>query len=228
MGIFSRFSDIVSSNLNAMLDKAEDPEKLIKLMISEMEDTLVELKASCAGVIASRAKAQRSLADAEERMKRWTERAQLAVDKGREDLAREALLEKRACREQINDLTAESENLDQLVTQYKSDIAELSDKLAQARKKNVILVQRHIHANKKQKAQTDIRKAQSAEAMMRFDKFESRIDRMEADADLINYRGGKPTTEDEFTRFETDDEIEKELDRLKKQAEERAARKNER
>ena len=96
MGIFTRFRDIVSSNINAMLDSAEDPEKLIKLMIREMEDTLIEIKASCAGVMAERKKEQRQLEEIEARAKHWGEKAELAVRKGRDDLAREALLQKRS------------------------------------------------------------------------------------------------------------------------------------
>ena len=95
MGIFTRFRDIVSSNINAMLDRAEDPEKLIKLMIREMEDTLIELKAACAGVIAGRKKLQRRLDNLVSRQEQWQTRANLAVDRGRDDLAREALNEKR-------------------------------------------------------------------------------------------------------------------------------------
>ncbi|MBW1995316.1 MAG: PspA/IM30 family protein, partial [Deltaproteobacteria bacterium] len=95
MGIFTRFRDIVSSNINVMLDRAEDPEKLIKLMIREMEDTLVELKASCAGVMADSKRLARQLEDIESRIRYWEEKAGLAVRKARDDLAREALLEKR-------------------------------------------------------------------------------------------------------------------------------------
>ena len=95
MGIFTRFRDIVSSNINAMLDRAEDPEKLIKLMIHEMEDTLIEIKASCAGVMAGAKKVQRQLSDVRARVAYWEEKAGLAVNKGRDDLAREALIERR-------------------------------------------------------------------------------------------------------------------------------------
>ncbi|MGJ3243630.1 MAG: phage shock protein PspA [Opitutales bacterium] len=218
MGIFSRFRDIISANINAMLDKAEDPEKLIKLMIREMEDTLVELKASCAGTIAAQAKTRRNLEDAENRLRRWAERAELAVSKGREDLAREALLEKRAARERMTELEEEIGHLAGLVTQYKQDISELEDKLTQARKKHTLLVQRHIHANKKAKAQQDIRKSRSVETVSKFQELESRIDRMEADADLVN-DGSKPTLDDDFSRFETDEEIEKELEALRQKAE---------
>ena len=90
MGIFTRFRDIISSNINAMLDKAEDPEKLISLMIREMEDTLVEIKASCAGVMANKKKLQRQMSEAQARSENWEQKAALAVTKGRDDLAREA------------------------------------------------------------------------------------------------------------------------------------------
>ena len=95
MGIFTRVRDIISSNLNTMLEKAEDPEKLVKLMIREMEDTLVEIKASCAGAMAAKKKIERDSGEVKDRSQAWADKAQLAIDKGREDLAREALLEKR-------------------------------------------------------------------------------------------------------------------------------------
>ena len=91
MGIFTRFRDIVSSNINAMLDKAEDPEKLVRLMIREMEDTLVEIKASCAGVMAGAKKVERQLDEVRARIRYWEEKAPLAVSKGRDDLARQPL-----------------------------------------------------------------------------------------------------------------------------------------
>ena len=122
MGIFTRFRDIVSSNINAMLDKAEDPEKLIKLMIREMEDTLIEIKASCAGVMAERKKTDRQLEEIEARAKHWEDRAGLAVSKGRDDLAREALLQKRGYIDRKDSLEREVAELDILVEQYQGDI----------------------------------------------------------------------------------------------------------
>jgi len=214
MGIFTRFRDIINSNLNAMLDKAEDPEKLIKLMIREMEDTLVELKASCAGVMAQVKKIERQLADAHDRAGYWGEKAELAVSKGRDDLAREALLEKRNCQDRADRLERERLNHQGLIDQYKEDIQQLEDKLSSAREKQRILVQRHIRARKSKRAQEDIRRAESTDAMFRFEQLENRIERMEAEADLVNF-GRKPSLEEEMENLVLDDEIEQELKDLK-------------
>ncbi len=215
MGIFSRFRDIISANLNSMLEKAEDPEKLIKLMIQEMEDTLVELKSSCAGAMASKARVTRAASEARQRAEDWERKARLAVEKGREDLAREALLEKRNSQEEAATREQELAHFEDLIEQYQDDIKQLEEKLAAARNKHRILVQRHIHASTRKVAQSRIRKADTSDAFVRFEQFESRIDRMEADADLVNY-GRKPTLHDAFEELERDDEIENELDALKK------------
>ena len=123
MGIFTRFRDIISANINVMLDKAEDPEKLIKLMIREMEDTLVELKSSCAGVLAGGKKIERKLDEARSRDVYWKERAELAVDKGRDDLAREALKEKRRFSTMAESLDRELIEHSTLIDQYKAELA---------------------------------------------------------------------------------------------------------
>ncbi|MEM7394002.1 MAG: PspA/IM30 family protein, partial [Verrucomicrobiota bacterium] len=185
MGIFTRVKDIINSNINAMLSKAEDPEKLIRLMIQEMEDTLVEVKSSCAGAIASRKKLERELKQVEEKGAQWEDRARLAVDKGREDLAREALLEKRRFTERLDLLRNEQLEADDLVKQYQKDIEQLEEKICRARDKQRMLVQRHIHADRKKKAQTGIRKMEVSDTLVKIDQFENRIERMEAEADLV-------------------------------------------
>ena len=214
MGIFTRFRDIVSSNINAMLDKAEDPEKLIRLMIREMEDTLIEIKASCAGVMAGSKKIKRQLDEVQSRVKYWEEKAPLAISKGRDDLAREALIEKRKYSDRANMLEKELMEHNALIEEYHSDIRQLEEKLEAAKEKQRVLVQRHIHANTKIRAQEDIRRIGSAEAIYRFDELENRIERMEAEADLVNY-GAKPSLEDELETLEAHEEIEKELQALK-------------
>lgn len=216
MSIFSRFRDIISSNLNAMLDQAEDPEKLVRLMIQEMEDTLIDLKASCAGAIAARKKVGRTLTDARTRATGWESKAKLAVTKGREDLAREALLEKRRATEAAEGLEREATGLDEVVRGYQTDIGQLEEKLATAREKQRVLVQRHIRAQNKTRAQEQIRRSETHDALIRYEQFENRIERMEAAADLVN-AGRKPSLEEQFAQLERDEEIEKELAALKQQ-----------
>ena len=214
MGIFTRFRDIISANINAILDKAEDPEKLIKLMIREMEDTLVEIKAACAGAMASSKKVQRQLGALQDRIQYWEEKAQLAVSKGRDNLARDALVEKRRYTRRIDGLESELSEHNLLVEQYQADIRQLEEKLKSARDKQRLLVQRHIHASQKIQAQEDIRRVDSAAAMMKFDELENRIERMESEADLVNF-GKQSTLDAEFEALGADEEIEKELQALK-------------
>lgn len=216
MGIFTRVRDIISSNINAMLDKAEDPEKLVRLMIQEMEDTLVEIRASCAGAMATRKKIGRQLEESREKAEQWEGKAKLAISKGREDLAREALYEKRRYVDRTESLDRELEQAAGLIEQYQEDIRQLEDKLTAARERQAVLVQRHIHAQHKTRAQEEIRRADTQEAMMRFEKFEQRIDRMEAKADLVNY-GKRASLDDEFSKLEEDEDIEKELEALRNQ-----------
>ena len=216
MGIFTRFRDIVQANINSMLDKAEDPGKMVKLMIQEIEDTLVELKASCAGSMAEAKKVRRALNEINARGKQWEEKARLAVSKGREDLAREALLEKRRYHDRSGSLQQELATNSEFIERYQEDITQLEVKLANAREKQRILIQRQRQAEKKNQAQKTIRKVGDSDVMTRFEQFENRIDRMEAEADLVNY-GKQPTLEDEFAQLETDEEIERELQALKEE-----------
>jgi len=214
MGIFTRFRDIVSSNINAMLDRAEDPEKMIKLIIREMEDTLVELKASCASVIAARKKRQRRIEELRQRENLWGGRAQLAVDKGRDDLAREALVEKRVFSRMIQSLENELEQHATLIEQYRDDIGQLEEKLAKAKEKQNILVQRHQRARHSRQAREGIRRMDNVETIAKFEAMESRIDRMEAEAELVN-PPTRPPLEEAFDKLGADDDIEKQLSELK-------------
>jgi len=214
MGIFTRFRDIISSNINAMLDKAEDPEKLISLMIQEMEDTLVEIKASCAAAMAASKRTQRQMEEATSRSRIWEDKAGLAVSKGRDDLAREALVEKRRYADRAYSFEKELQEMGALIQQYQEDIKQLEEKLRGAREKQRLLVQRHVHAMKKRRAQEEIRRMDSTGAVLKFEEFENRIERMEAEADLVNY-ARKPALEAKFEELLVDDEIEKELQTLK-------------
>ena len=136
------------------------------------------------------------------------------MDKGREDLAREALLEKRRYTERTTQLEDEIVRCDGLISQYQDDIVQLEEKLAGVREKQRVLVQRHIHAQNKKRAQQDIRRVDTSDAFVRFERFENRIERMEAEADLVNF-GRKGSVDQQFSLLEGDEEIEKELEKLK-------------
>jgi phage shock protein A len=214
MGIFTRFRDIVGSNINSMLDRAEDPEKLIRLMIQEMEDTLIELKVACTGVMAQTKQVERQLQVFEKRVGYWEDRAGLAVNKGRDDLAREALLEKRRYAQRAESLAHELADHETLLAHYKEDIHQLEAKLKTVREKERLLVQRHIHAARKKRAQEEIRRVDGADAIFRFEELEQRIEHMEAESDLVN-SGRKPTLQDELERLTLDEDIESELKAIK-------------
>jgi len=198
-----------------MLDRAEDPEKLIRLIIQEMEDTLVEIKASCAGAMAARKKVARDLEAIRQRAADWQAKAELAVDKGREDLAREALLMRRDFSQRAQELEEELAASQEVVEQYHQDIAQLEQKLASVREKQRVLVQRHKLARQQKRAQGDIRRADSAAVLMRFEQFENRVERMEAEAKLVNLHR-QPGLAREIDRLAGDEEVERELTALKR------------
>jgi phage shock protein A len=216
MGVFTRLKDIINSNLHAMLDAAEDPEKLIRLMVQEMEDTLVEVKANCAAAIAARKKAERAEAAAQAAVGEWEDRARLAIDKGRDDLAREALREKKRFAEQAEAFRQEAAGCAEIVDQYKADIAAVEERLHAAREKHRLLVQRHIRARNHKQAQTTLRRAASADAVARFDQLENRIERMEAEASLVNH-AVKTSLVEQLEALRGGDQIEKELEALKRE-----------
>jgi phage shock protein A len=215
MQIFSRFRDIVQSNINAMLDEAEDPEKMIRLIIQEMEETEIEIKASCASTMAARKTADRNLAARRRQADEWEKRARLAMEKGREDLAREALLQKHQALQ--GSVAAESEiaELEEIINKYRSEITQLEEKLTGARERQCVLAQRHTQARQRTRSQEQIRKADSHLTTARLERFEQQIDRMEAQADLVNY-GRETCLEKQFLDLERSEQIEAELNDLKK------------
>lgn len=215
MGVFSRFMDIVNANINALLDKAEDPEKMIKLMMQEMEDTLIELKSSCAAKMASKAKLDRNRNDLESLVSRWMSRAEIALAKGREDLAREALVEKRRAQDELARMEEESARYADMIGKSKEDIGRLEDKLQSLRQKHQVIVERAARAREEQAANDTIRKASDAAAFSRFDHMEQQVDRMEANASM-----GRPRSDldSKFADLEELDDIEAELEQLRKHA----------
>lgn len=213
MGVFTRFKDIVNANINSILDKAEDPEKMINLMIREMEDTLVELKSSCASKMAQKAKMEREKSFFGEKIESWESRAKLAVEKGRDNLAREALQEKQKCSDELEFLTKDWTHIDTMVAESRSEISQLEEKLEQVRQKHRQLIQRGRHAQEKKMARETVQQATSHSAMERFDMMEDRIEQMEAEAELY---GKTSSMESEFADLEKSESVEEELEALKK------------
>ena len=214
MGVFTRFKDIVGANINTLLEKAENPEKMIKLMMQEMEDTLIELKSACAEKLAAKAKAQRQLEETQQRIDRWQQRAELAVEKGRDELAKEALIEKRRCESDKDVLEGDLQQYDGLIAECRQNIVQLEEKLQTVKQKHKLLVQRGVHATEQKKAKDTIRSASDVRAYQRFSDLENRIERMEAEAEMADY-GGNSTLEDEFSRMEASGAVDEELEQLK-------------
>ena len=214
MGIFSRIGDIINSNLNAMLDKAENPEKMVKLMISEMEDTLIEIKSSAAAVVAEKIRQEREIARQKARQEEWESKAQLALNKGREDLARQALEQKLQCQGVIESCEARLKENEGLVKQYQSDIARLEDKLESAKRRQKTLVANHKSLMNRKKVEEKIYKVNTSGAFSRFENYEQRMDQMEAEAEVLSE--SNQTLDKEFHDLEHENEVDQELEALKK------------
>jgi len=216
--VFSRFADIISSNINAMLDKAENPSKMVKLIIAEMEDTLVELKAACAQAMADLAKSARSLAKAEERRELWLKRAEAAAAKGRDDLAKEALIEKRTAEDHLKELRLTETELTAVVEKYRTEIDQLESKLAQAREKEQVMSHRENRAQKSLKASGQMKRYDLTEHKIKLDRLDSRLDKMEAEAELeLGGRHIIASAEDDREKAfaELDGSLDQELDEIK-------------
>jgi len=214
MSIFSRFTDIINANINSLLEKAEDPEKIIRLMIQEMEDTLVEIRSAAAKCIADR-KEQRRYADYLEReQKDWAKRAELAVRQGREDLARAALTEKQVLTDEIETTQHETKMLDQQLEKFNSDISQLQSKLNDAKTRQRSIVIRHKTASSQLAARKHIHDDKMDEMLFRFENAERRIDRVEAQGEALNM-GRRKDLAEEIAGLEDDDRVEDALEALK-------------
>lgn len=214
MGIFSRFTDIVNANINALLDKAEDPEKMVRLIIQEMEDTLVEVRSTSAKTLAEQKHINRQLQRIKHDIQDWEEKAELALKKDREDLARSALTEKRKLEDHQRSLSHELELLDNQVTKLNDEIAQLQTKLNDARARQKALIQRQRTAESRLSIKKVDNTDKTAEALAKFDQYESRIDDMEAQAESHDL-GQKGSLKQEFAELERDERVEDELESLK-------------
>jgi phage shock protein A len=214
MGIFSRLTDIINSNLNSILDRAEDPEKIIRLVIQEMEDTLVEVRSTAAKTIAERKEATRRLARLSEAQKGWEQKAELALSKGREDLAKGALVEKSKLAEAGLMLQEELEELDAMLRQGEADIAKLESKLREAKAKQQSLTARHETASSRLKVRRNLYDGRVDEAFARFEQVEKKLDAAEGEVEAFDLGRGKSLAE-EISELAAESAIEDELAALK-------------
>jgi phage shock protein A len=213
MGVFSRFTDIINSNINNLLDKAEDPAKMVRLIIQEMEDTLVEVRSSSAKTLADKKELSRQTTRFENDANQWQEKAELALSKGREDLARAALMEKKKCADNAASLIDEISHIDDHISKLQSEISQLQDKLAdaKARQKAIILREKTAHSRLKVKKNIDSERVN--DALSRFDQYERKIDDIESQVEA--YDMGSKSLADEISELESDENVEDELAQLK-------------
>lgn len=214
MGVFSRLSDIINANLNSLLDKAEDPEKIVRLMIQEMEDTLVEVRSAAAKVIAERKERERQLKLLDDEQADWEQKAELALRKGREDLAKAALSHKAALTDQSQQVTRDLGVLGDNLTKLNDDIAKLQAKLQDAKARQRTIVIRAQNAHTSLKAKTQIHSAKIDDMLNRFDYAERRIDAVEAQAESLDLGRAKSLNQ-AFVDLEAEERINSELEALK-------------
>ena len=214
MGIFSRLTDIVNSNLNSILDRAEDPEKLIRLVIQEMEDTLVEVRSSTVRTIAERKEIERKLNQLGREMEEWQRKAELALSRDRDDLAKGALVAKSKIAEQIDVLEHQLVHIEEALAKSSEDISRLQEKLTDAKKREKAIVLRHKSAASRLKVNTQIHDDRINDAFARFEQVERNLDELEGRAESMDI-GRKRTLAEEFSDFEASTKVEQELADLK-------------
>ena len=217
MGIFSRFSDIVQANINAMLDRAEDPEKMIRMMISEMEETLIEVRTTSARIIADKKTAERHLSQVQKDLDEWERKAKLAISKGREDLARAALLEKQLVEDERATIGAELASLDEHLSKLDEEITQLQAKLNDAKAKENTLKMRQQTTSARLKTKRQTERANIEDAFAKFERFEQRMDYFEGEVEAMDLGKEKQAgLKQQFADLENDDKLNAELERLKK------------
>lgn len=214
MGIFSRTRDIIAANVTDLLDKAEDPAKMIRMIILEMEETLVEVRASAARTIADQKEMRRHIGKLEKLQESWTEKAELALSKDREDLAKAALVERQKAADMAEQLKAEIGVLDDALKASEADIAKLQNKLREARARQNSIATRLESAENRYRLREMYAGERVADAFSRFDTLERRVDMAEGRADAAGM-GGAKTLEEEIAELKSSEKVDAELAALK-------------
>ncbi len=215
MGIFTRFSDIVNSNINSILDKAEDPEKIVRLMIQEMEDTLVEVRSAAARSIADKKDLNRKLERLDSEQADWDAKAELAIRKDREDLAKAALIEKARAVAASDLIKFDYNSIDAGLSKLNEDISRLEQKLQDAKARQKSLLARHKTANSRLAARKKIHDYKIDDAMVRFEAYTRRIDDVEGRIEAYDL-GLPKDLNHELAGLAAEESVARDLDDLKK------------
>jgi phage shock protein A len=215
MGIFSRARDILAANVTDMLDRAEDPAKMVRMIIMEMEETLIEVRASAARTIADQKELRRHLVKLDGLQTSWKEKAELALSKDREDLAKAALVERQKAADMAERIEAEIAMLDEALNANEEDIAKLQAKLREARSRQSGLATRLEAANNRIRLREAYSGPKVDEAFSRFDVLERRVDLAEGRADALGMGAAPKTLEEEIAELQSSEKVEAELAALK-------------
>jgi phage shock protein A len=216
MGIFSRTRDIIAANFNELLDQADDPAKMIRMIILEMEETLVEVRASAARTIADQKEMRRHISRLEKLQESWTEKAELALSKDREDLAKAALLEKQKAGDMCEQLSHEISVLDEALKGSEEDITKLQTKLREARARQNSIVARLESANNRARVREMYNGSKMTDAFSRFDILERRVDYAEGRAEAAGLGSVPKTLDEEIAELRSSEKVDAELEALKK------------
>ena len=214
MGMFTRFADIINANINSMLDKAENPEKMLKLIIQEMEETLVDVRSSAAKNIAEKKSISRELTYCQRQVANWQQKAELAIEKGRDDLAKQALVEKQKISQQVDALEQQLQMVDEVLVDIQSDAARLQEKLTEAKRKQESFVMRQQSAQVRLKAREKETVHNIDEALQKFDRYQEKIEGIEAQIEAYDLTQSNDL-ESQFRALENEDAIDDELNALK-------------
>lgn len=214
MGIFARFTDIVNANLNSMLDKAEDPEKMLRLIVQEMEETLVEVRAAAASAIADKKTLMRQARQLEVKSGHWQEKAELAVAKGRDDLAKQALQEKQKLVQQQTALEQELAEVAAQLDAIQQDSQRLQQKLDEAKQKQQAYYKRQQSLELRIKVKQQQASHNIDDAMMKFERYQQKIDRLEAELEAYDLTENQDLSA-QIDALANDESLDEELAQLK-------------
>ncbi len=215
MGIFNRVTDIVQANIVSILDKAEDPEKLLNLMLSEMQDALTECRITTAALLCEEKTLKRQIENKNNNLVYWQDKAELAIERGRDDLAKSALLEKQAISNTVVAKQLQLETLQQSITKMTADCQRLQQRIAEAKAKQTQLVQRHNIVAARGQINSQLQSEKVAHALSRFEKVEQRVEGIEAQVEAYELTDSENTIAAQIDALVKNEQVDAELARLK-------------